>query len=254
MNRSFLSAGLFLAMVAADVAAGTAPAASAVLARHEIRAQLVPARRTTLSAELNARVIAVRPEEGGSFQEGEELLELDGSYFRAQLRRAEADCAAARAALAANLQLERLNSVGGLEVEQSRAALARAEADAEAARVLLSRCRIAAPYAGRVAEKKVRHQEYVQAGQPLLEIIDDRHLELECIVPSRWLTWLRPGFEFEVLIDELGRVFPARLQRIGARVDPISQSVKVVGQIEGQFPELMAGMSGQIRVAAPAHP
>lgn len=254
MKRSLLSPGLALVLLSHPLTSWAAPSASVMIGRQEIRAQLVPARHTTLSAELNARVVSLRLEEGEAFREGDELVVLDGSYFRAQLQRAEADCAAARATVASNVQLERHNSVGGLELEQSRAALARAEAEVEAARVLLARCRIAAPYAGRVAEKKVRDLEYVQAGQPLLEIIDDRHLELECIVPSRWLTWLRPGVDFEVVIDELGRSFPARFQRIGARVDPISQSVKVVGEVTGQFPELMAGMSGQIRVAVPSSP
>jgi membrane fusion protein (multidrug efflux system) len=255
MKWSFLFRGLAALIVPwGTVALASSPSAAAVLARQNIRAQLVPSRHTVLSAELNARVLTVALPEGGSFKEGEELVVLDGSYFRAQLQRAEADWAAARAALAANVQLERLNSVGGLELEQSKAAVARAEAELEAARVLLARCRITAPYAGRVAEKKIREQEYVQAGQPLLEIIDDRHLELECIVPSRWLTWLRPGVEFAVVIDEFNRSFPARFERIGARVDPISQTVKVVGLIAGEYPELMAGMSGQIQVAVPSQP
>jgi hypothetical protein len=41
------------------------------------------------------------------------------------------------------------------------------------------------------------------------------------------------------------------LTRVGARIDPISQSVKVTGAIGGHFPELTAGMSGRVLLTPP---
>jgi len=76
-------------------------------------------------------------------------------------------------------------------------------------------------------------------------------LELEFLVPSAWLVWLRNGQTFEVEIDETGKRYPARFERIGARIDPVSQSVKVAAAIDGRFPELIAGMSGRVMVNAP---
>jgi hypothetical protein len=105
-----------------------------------------------------------------------------------------------------------------------------------------------------VAEQKVREQQYVQAGQALLEILDDSVLELEFIVPSRWLAWLTPGTGFQVAIDETGKTYPAKVMRTGARVDPVSQSVKIAAAIDGKFNELIAGMSGRVLMAAPAKP
>ena len=43
--------------------------------------------------------------------------------------------------------------------------------------------------------------------------------------------------------------YPARVQRVGAKVDPVSQTVKVHAEIEGNFPELIAGMSGRASFA-----
>jgi len=92
----------------------------------------------------------------------------------------------------------------------------------------------------------------VQLGQPLLDIIDDSVLELEFLLPSTWLSWLRVGGTFQVQIDETRKTYPARFIRIGARVDPVSQSIKVAAAIHGKFPELMAGMSGRVQIAPPA--
>ena len=85
----------------------------------------------------------------------------------------------------------------------------------------------------------------------MLDIIDDSVLELEFLVPSHWLSWLRVGGKFEVQIDETRKSYPAKFIRIGARVDPVSQSVKVAAAIDGKFPELIAGMSGRVQVTTP---
>jgi len=56
---------------------------------------------------------------------------------------------------------------------------------------------------------------------------------------------------FEVAIDETGKTYPARLNRTGARIDPVSQTIKVTGTIGGRFPELSAGMSGRVLLDPP---
>ena len=66
-----------------------------------------------------------------------------------------------------------------------------------------------------MAEQKIREQQYAQPGQPLLDIIDDTALELEFLVPSRWL--VSPGAAFQVRIDETGKTYPAQVQWLAAR-------------------------------------
>jgi len=85
----------------------------------------------------------------------------------------------------------------------------------------------------------------------LLEILDDSALELDFIVPSKWLVWLKSNQSFQVAIDETGKTYPAKVQRIGARVDPVSQSIKLSAVIDGKFSELVAGMSGRVLMAPP---
>ena len=92
----------------------------------------------------------------------------------------------------------------------------------------------------------------MQPGQALLDIIDDGVLELEFLVPSSWLNWLKVGGAFQVQIDETRRTYPAKFIRIGARVDAVSQSIKVAGAIDGRYAELIAGMSGRVLVTQSA--
>jgi len=238
---------------AASAAPAGAPPARAALEKQDIRAQLSPRRYTTIAAEIGAKVSRVAVSEGASFRAGQTLVAFDCSLQQAQLQKAKAVLLGAERTFNANKRLEELRSVGKVELEVSEAEVGKAKADVAANNVLLSKCAVAAPFAGRVAEQKVREQQYVQAGQPLLEILDDSVLELEFIVPSRWLAWLKPGYAFQVQIDETGKSYPAKVQRIGARVDPVSQSVKLSAAIAGKFPELIAGMSGRVAISAPAN-
>ncbi|MBF0160209.1 MAG: efflux RND transporter periplasmic adaptor subunit [Magnetococcales bacterium] len=224
------------------------------LEQREIRAQLAPHRYTTLSAEVAARISRIAVQEGGSFRAGQVLVTLDCSMQQAQLDKSVAALAATRKVLSANKRLAELHSVGKVELGVSEAEEQKAHAEVKLMTVAIGKCHIAAPFAGRVAEQKVREQQYVQPGQPVLDIIDDSVLELEFLVPSRWLVWLKPDLVFQVQIDETARNYPARILRIGAKVDPVSQSVKLVAAINGRFPELIAGMSGHVQMVQPADP
>ncbi|PTQ68182.1 efflux RND transporter periplasmic adaptor subunit [Pseudomonas sp. GV071] len=246
--RQLLVAGLCVlapAVNAAGEGSGTA------LDNREIRAQLSPLRYTTLAAEVGAKINRFPLREGAAFKQGQVLVQFDCTLQQAQLAKADAALMAANAAWRGNQKLAELNSVGQMELEISKAEVLKAQADVAGNRALIGKCQIAAPFAGRIAEQKVREQQYVQAGQALLDIIDDSQLELEFIVPSRWLAWVREGTAFEVNIDETGKSYPAKVQRIGARVDPVSQSVKLTAVIDGHFNELIAGMSGRVQMAAP---
>lgn len=229
-----------------------AAAAAPALDRQEIRAQLSPRRFTTLAAELGAKVNHISVREGERFKAGQVLIVLDCSLQSAQLNKARATLSAAEKAYAANHRLAELNSVGKLELETSQSEVAKAKADVSLMSTTLSKCQIAAPFAGRVSEQKVREQQFVQPGQGILEILDDSALELEFIVPSRWMAWLKGGYRFQVKIDETGNTYPAKVIRLGAKVDPVSQSVKTIAVIDGQFPDLIAGMSGRVVLAPPA--
>ena len=239
--------------VVAPPPAVSAPApASAPLDKREIRAQLMPRRYTTLAAEIGAKVSRLPVVEGGRFRAGETLVSFDCSLQQAQLNKAKAALGSADKTWSANQRLNELNSVGRVELDVSAAEVAKAKAEVAANAAVIGKCSLAAPFAGRIAEQRVREQQYVQPGQALLEIIDDSQLELEFIVPSKWLVWLKPGHDFPVAIDETGKSYPAKVQRIGARVDPVSQSVKLSATIAGKFPELIAGMSGRVLMTPPS--
>lgn len=249
--------------LAAPTAAPAAPAAPAPAvstptvdkdeksADTKIRAKLSPVRYAFISAEVAAKVEKLPFEEGARFRAGDKLIVLDAAVHRAQADKAKALYQSASRVAEAFVRLAEQGSVGKLELVSAQARAAEAKADQEMAEVMLSKCVITAPFSGRVGELRVREQQYVQMGQPLIEVIDDSSLELEFIAGSSALAWLSVGKKFSIKVDETGKSYEAILTRIGAKVDPVSQTVKLAASIASGHKELLAGMSGTIDLSEP---
>lgn len=226
--------------------------AAALLDAREVRGQLSPRRYTTLAAEIPAKVLTIQPQEGSAFKAGQTLISFDCALQQNQLDRAKATVMATSITLEANQEMIKHAAIGKVELQVSEAEALKAQAEAKAAATVVSKCQVIAPFSGRVAEQKVREEQFVQTGQALLEVIDDSALELEFIAPSSWLAPLRGKGAVRVRVDETGKTYNARVARLGARVDPVSQSIKVVAVIQGRPAELMAGMSGKVSLSTPA--
>lgn len=220
-------------------------AATSGIERQDIRAQLKATQYATLASELGAKIKRLPVKDGERFVKGDVLVELDCSVQEAQKMKAKAELDGASHTLRANEQMRALKSVGALEVSLAKSARDRAAAELLTINAQLEKCVIKAPFSGAMGDRRVQQHEYIQAGQAVLEIFDDSMFEVEFLTPSKWISWLKPGVPFEIEIDELKTVMPVTIVRVGSRIDPVSQSVKVTGQIKNPSRDLKPGMSGQ---------
>ncbi len=218
----------------------------------EIRAQLTPRHQASLAAGISARIAEIGLREGDSFHQDQTLVHLDCALVDAQRARTQAELAQTEHSLSSKKRLLELQSGNQLEVLLAQAQRDKAAAEDQVSQVTQRHCQINAPFDGRVAEIRVNANEWVQVGTPLLDILDHRHPELEFIAPAHWLRWIKPDWPFQLQVEALNRTYPARIRRIGARVDPVSQSVRLYGELDGQYPELIPGMSGRVIIQPPA--
>ncbi len=249
MNSKWLAGGWALMLVAAACGAAqpaAKPAGASPLSARDgrIRVQLMARQAVTLSGEIGAKIASLPVEEGGSFKRGQTLVAFDCGSYRAQWRKAQASLEAAGQLAKVNSQLAKLNSIGALEVAQAQGKAKEAAADASYMQTVVGKCTIAAPFNGRVARRIAAVHQYVSPGNPILDIVDSGALQLRMLVPSRWVAQLKPGNRFTVMVDELGVSFPAKIERLGAQIDPVSQSILAVGVIDGPADKLLPGMSG----------
>ena len=234
-------------LMADDPLLDRAPAA-AVSADSEARGVLRARDQAMLASELSGRIVELPFSEGESFKKGDTLARFDCSAYPAQLNAASVASRGAGEELAHNKQLAALNSVGRFEVARAEAKLTETQAQSQVYQVQVKRCSVLAPYDGQVVQRKVQRYESVSAGAPLLEIVDNRSLEIHLLVPSRWMGKLKPGQTFSFTPDETGQAFSATVKRLGARIDEGSQTLLLVATLPNAS-GLMAGMSGTAHFA-----
>lgn len=243
----FIVSSVLFALASIPVAGQSPGNPSAVVpADGEIRSLLLSSRRTVLASEIAARIKTISVDMGEHFSAGQPLIVFDDAIYQAQAEHAAAVYEAAEKSLEIHRKLLPLDAVSELEMVAAESRLAEARADLNLRHIQVGLATICAPFDGRVVKRMVTPHEYVTPGQPLMEIID-QNLQLQLHLPSLWLRWLKPGAAFEIRVDETGQTYPARITRLGAQIDPVSQTIETRAEIVGRFPELLAGMSGVCR-------
>jgi membrane fusion protein, multidrug efflux system len=234
-------------VVAFAAAIGSGAAARAA----EVPAQLVPVHAATLSSEIAARIDGIATRIGDRFRKGDVLVSFDCALPNAQLTHAQAALTEASRNYEINRRAVAQKTTAQLELDIPAAEVLKAKADLTAAETLVSKCSIAAPFAGVTVDQKMHAFEYATPGQPIVAVVDDRALEVELTVPARWLGWLKPGTPFQFKVEESGKSYPGKLVRLGGKVDPASQSLRAIGEVTGEAPELLPGISGHAILMPP---
>lgn len=209
---------------------------------YKARAVIKARDRAVLSGELAARVTGLPKRAGESFKQGELLVGLDCALYEAQAGKVAAEHNAAKIKLENARQLNELRSIGSLDVALAQSEYAQTQAELRIARINTQRCRITAPYDGKVVTVLINQHENIRQQQELIEIIADRRLEAEVVVPATWLGWLQPAAPLTLQIDETGARVEATIAAISPAIDPVSQTLLLRAEL-AQPAELIPGMS-----------
>jgi len=212
-----------------------------------------PRTETALVAEVSGKIVSVSADfvAGGFFREGEVLLQIDPSDYRAGLKRAEAALASRKAKLAdetarSEQALKDWRNMGkqgepsdlGLRKPQmadARANVSAAEADVEKAGRDLERTQITVPYDGLVRLKSVDIGQYVSPGTRLGVTFAIDSAEIRLPLTNTDLNFLDLPTETEMKVHN--KSFPAvtlsaqQIIRTEGVVDEISRVVYAVAQV-----------------------
>ena len=223
---------------------GKNPSHSAEFSLDTIRGVVKPTMSAMISSEIQARIIKLPFKDGQRFERGNILVEFDCAKYVAELSAVRAQYDVQQKILENNMELAKLQAIGQLEIDIARANTKKAHAAVRIAQVSVNGCRVTAPFSGRVVRTMVNPYESVNPYDELIHILDDTQLEIELILPSKSLRWLTKDTEFDFLIDETNLTYPARVLEIGASIEPVSQTVRVLGEFSSDFQNVISGMSG----------
>lgn len=195
-------------------------------------------RHASLGAGADGEVRSVKVRAGDRVERGALLVEVDPSLAAARLREAEAATEAGAAeAEQAERDAERLRGAGpdvfspaeieraAAEMDRARAETVRRRAAAGEARVQLGRHRVKAPFAGMVARRLVDPGDWVQAGTPVIELIDPEHVEVIVSVPPEVAQYLEA--DAPVRLEHAEDGVDASVRVVVRALDEESRTVRV---------------------------
>lgn len=210
----------------------------------QVRGLIKALTEATIAIDYSARVMKLPVLDGEAFKIGDLLIAFDCKKYNAETNALRAGAYAAQLVYNNNRKLLARGAIGSNEVEISQAQLAKADAEVQASLARTGGCNFKAPFSGRMVQRIVQEQESPAPNQPLMRIVDTTKLEIETIIPSKWLRWVKPGIGFTFTIDETGQSVTAEVVRVGATVDAVSQSIKAYGVLKTKDISVLPGMSG----------
>lgn len=222
---------------------------------------------STLIPEVSGRVLRISPKfrEGGFFEEGDVLLEIDPSDYLTAVTVSEANLAEAQVRLAeeeaqslqAKLDWDRLGGgdtpsdlvLRGPQLALARANVASAEARLVQARRDLERTRIRAPYEGRILTKSADVGQVVGPGNVLAEIYAVDYAEIRLPLTTEQYSLIdfpdvvRGGPQVEAdipvtLTASFGNeetVWEGKVVRAEGALDSRSRQINVVAQVDDPY-------------------
>ena len=221
--------------------------------QYDARGVVKPKAEVTLGAGIAAKIDALPYKDGERFKEGDMLVSFDCARQRADLRGANAGLQKTTSLYKNKQRLKKRGAAGAQEVSDAESDVLASKANVDSLQEVVRMCSIHAPFEGRVVERHASQFEIPAANAPIITVVDDSALELDLIVPSRWLRWVSQGSEFEFDVDELGRSYKARIVRLGAKVDAVSQTIKLTGTFVARPDNVLAGMSGTAKFSPPTN-
>jgi RND family efflux transporter MFP subunit len=211
-------------------------------ARGVLRAE----REAVLASSVSERIVRLPFREGDRVAKGQVLVAFDCARLAAELRAADAGRAVEARNAKVQAELLAMQAAGRADAEIAVFKEKERAAQVDTIRARMAGCRVLAPFSGRVVETMARLHETPPPNEKLLRVVSEGPLELHMVVPSKWLRWLHAGSTMDFKVDETGDLLQAKVERISAAVDAVSQTVKVVASVSASPAGVLPGMSGRV--------
>lgn len=207
----------------------------------------------TVSPEVPGVVASLHFRSGERVEAGQLLVRLDEAVDRAHLQalRAQARLAETDLRRQRGLVDERIVSQAELETAQSTLDVARAQVAEQEAQ--LDKKRIVAPFAGRLGLRQVDVGQYLQPGQPIVDLQALDPIQVRMELPEEQLASLRPGLTVEVESEAWpGRTFTGRITAVAPALSRTTRGVELEATLPNPDAALRPGLFVSARVLLPA--
>jgi RND family efflux transporter MFP subunit len=231
----------------------------------EASGRLAANREVTLAAEVGGVVAEYQAEVGESVEKGETLVVIDPTDYQLALNEAKAGLASAQAQLEAarntyvrskNLLPRKVISQESFEraeaeYKAARASTTRAKALVDIAEQRLTKTEITAPFAGLISARTVELGQTLAPGTPVMGLVDLAEMRVKIYVAERDYVDLDPDDPVSVTVEAYpDRSFKGRIDVIGVKADPQTNTFAVEVLVDNPELVLKAGLSARVKIVS----
>ena len=222
--------------------------------------QAAALRQVVLAAQVAGRVTQLPVRESDRVGSGGLVAALDADEYRIALEEAKASQRTSEATFREQTLFDDRITDAALRAERQRTAraksgLERAELAVEKAELDLRRTRLAAPFAGQVADVKVVPGQFVRAGDELATIVDLDPIRVEVQVLESEVGFLGQGRRAQVTFAAFpGETFTGTIQTINPMVDQTTRTARVTVQVPNPARRILPGMYARVSLEARRFP
>ncbi|SRR5690554_403618 len=200
-----------------------------------------------ISSEMAGIIRDVGVADGQKVKQGDLLFAINHDTQTAEVKRAEANVHLRQQEQKRMQSLFKRNSVSQYDVDKANAELLMSEADLEYAKAELRKAIVTAPFDGTVGIRQVNKGAYVQAGTPLIEIVELNPLYLDFAAPETVLSVMAVGDIVNVIIPAIRQMaITATITAIEPSVDALTRSIKIRASVNNDQGILRPGVFARV--------
>jgi HlyD family secretion protein len=216
-------------------------------------------KQAVVVAQVAGRINALPVRENDAVGGGQLLAGLDAAEYGLAVEQAQAALRQAQANFREATLLD--DEITDARVRADREAFARSKTGVDAAEVGLrkaqldlSRTRIAAPFAGRVASLKVVPGQWVRAGDELMSVVALDPIRVEVQVLESEVGFLSPGRKARVSFAAFQEPFTGTVETINPVVESGTRTAKVTVVVPNPDGRILPGMYARVSLEARRFP
>lgn len=212
--------------------------------------------KTVLVAQVTGRVTSLPIREGDGVRAGQVVAGLDGAEYALNVEEAEASLREAQGKFREATLLDDQIEDARVRSDRQTAARSRSGVDAAEVRVRrarldLSRTRLSAPFAGRVASLKAVPGQWVRQGDELMTLVSLDPIRVQVQVLESELAHLAPGHTAAVSFAAFpGEAFTGRIQTLNPIVDSGTRTARVTVLVPNPGGRILPGMYARVSLQA----
>lgn len=222
------------------------------------KVQLIPARnqiellgtvesvnRVEIAAKVSGTITSLPVVLGSEIKKGETIVEISAGEIDAKLQQSKAQLEQARRNLEREQKLLTQKAATRETVRSLQEAVSIAEAAYQEALTFQQYTRIQAPIDGQVTRKHVNAGDLATPGRPLLNIEDNKHLQVITDIPERFIFDIRQGDQLSIKIPSVDMSITGTVAEVAPTADPATRTAPVKLNIEAH-PKLYGGQFARV--------